>query len=86
MYQLELSHCESLVIETAVWKMREPVLANVLNTHTGLHSICEEKPYKGNKKSAQCVLCIHGPPLLGLRIISVHEEQVFEIKSRGKPL
>lgn len=81
-YQLELSHCESLIIETAVLKMQEPVLANVLNTHTGSRSVCEEKPYKG-QKSALCVLCIRGPPLLGLRIMPVHEEQVFEIKSRG---
>lgn len=84
-YQLELSHWESLIIETAVLKMQEPVLANVLNTHTGSRSVCEEKPYKG-QKSALCVLCIRGPPLLGLRIMPVHEEQVFEIKSRGKPL
>lgn len=62
--------------------MQEPVLANVLNTHTGSRSVCEEKPYKG-QKSALCVLCIRGPPLLGLRIMPVHEEQVFEIKSRG---
>lgn len=72
-------------METALLKMREPVLANVLNMHTGSHLICEEKPYKG-QKSALCVLCIRGPPLFWLRIMPVHEEQVLEIKSRGKPL
>lgn len=83
--QLDLSHWKSLIIGTDVLKMQEPELANVLNTHMGSHPLWEEKPYRGPKPTLR-VLCIRGPLLHWLQIMPVHEEQVFEIKSRGKPL
>ena len=84
-YQLDLSHWEGLLIGAVVLKMQEPELANIPSPRIGWHTIWEENLYKG-QKSALCVVCIQGSPLPWQRIMLVHEEQVFEIKSRGKPL